>query len=74
MDYLLPDGTGADATREVKRTWPSAKVVMLTAVADDDTMLDAVKAGVDGYLTKYRAGTDVVDAVRAAHAGDILLP
>jgi DNA-binding NarL/FixJ family response regulator len=74
MDYLLPDGTGADATREVKRTWPAAKVLMLTGVADDETMLEAVEAGVDGYLTKDRAGTDVVDAVRAAHAGEMLLP
>jgi len=74
MDYLLPDGTGAEATREVKRMWPSAKVVMLTAVADDKTLLDAVEAGADGYLTKDRAGNDVVDAVRAAHAGEILLP
>ena len=74
MDYLLPDGTGADATRLVKQRWPKARVVMLTAVADDETMLDAVEAGVDGYLTKDRAGTDVVDAVRAAHAGEILLP
>ena len=74
MDYLLPDGTGAEATRIVKRRWPSARVVMLTAVADDETMLDAVDAGIDGYLTKDRAGTDVVDAVRAAHAGEILLP
>jgi DNA-binding NarL/FixJ family response regulator len=74
MDYLLPDGTGADATRAVKRRWPNARVVMLTAVADDETMLDAVGAGVDGYLTKDRAGTDVVDAVRAAYAGEMLLP
>ena len=74
MDYLLPDGTGADATRLVKRRWPKARVVMLTAVADDETMLDAVEAGVDGYLTKDRAGSDVVDAVRAAHAGELLLP
>ena len=74
MDYLLPDGTGADATRAVKRRWPSARVVMLTSVADDETMLDAVEAGIDGYLTKDRAGRDVVDAVRAAHAGEMLLP
>jgi two-component system response regulator DevR len=74
MDYLLPDGTGADATRALKRRWPSSRVVMLTAVADDETMLDAVAAGVDGYLTKDRAGTDVVEAVRAAHAGEMLLP
>jgi NarL family two-component system response regulator LiaR len=74
MDYLLPDGTGAEATREIKRRWPNAKVVILTAIADDETMLDAVEAGADGYLTKDRAGFEVVKAVRAAHAGEMLLP
>jgi DNA-binding NarL/FixJ family response regulator len=74
MDYLLPDGTGAEATREIKRRWPSAKVIVLTAVTDDETMLDAVEAGADGYLTKEKAGSDVVEAVRAAHAGEMLLP
>ena len=74
MDYLLPDGTGAEATRVIKRRWPTSKVVMLTAVNDDETMLDAVDAGADGYLTKEKAGPDVVHAVRAAHAGEILLP
>ena len=74
MDYVLPDGTGAEATREIKRRWPSAKVVVLTGLLDDETMLDAVAAGADGYLTKDRAATEVVQAVRAAHAGEMLLP
>jgi len=74
MDYLLPDGTGAEATREIKRRWPSAKVIVLTAVLDDETMLDAVDAGADGYLTKEKAGAEVVDAVRLTHAGEMLLP
>ena len=74
MDYVLPDGTGAEATRHIKRRWPAAKVVLLTGISGDKTMLEAVDAGADGYLTKDLAGTDVVAAVRAAHAGDILLP
>ena len=74
MDYLLPDGTGAEATRHIKRRWPNSKVVVLTAVTDDETMLDAVAAGADGYLTKERAWAEVVHAVRAAHAGEMLLP
>src|SRR5687767_4212424 len=74
MDYVLPDGTGAEATREIKRRWPKAKVVLVTGLSDDETMLDAVAAGADGFLTKDRAGTDVVQAVRAAHAGEMLLP
>jgi DNA-binding NarL/FixJ family response regulator len=74
MDYRLPDGTGAEATRAIKARWPGARVIMLTAVNDDETVLDSIQAGADGYLTKDRASQDVVDAVRAAHAGEILLP
>ncbi len=74
MDYRLPDGTGSEATRIVKARWPSAKVVMLTAIADDETVLESIQAGADGYLTKDRAVAEVVEAVRAAHAGEILLP
>ena len=74
MDYRLPDGTGADATRIVKARWPSARVVMLTAVQDDETVLESIQAGADGYLTKDRAVDDVVAAVRDAHNGETLLP
>ena len=74
MDYRLPDGTGAEATRAIKARWPAARVVMLTAVNDDETILDSIQAGADGYLTKDRAAEDVVSAVRAAHAGETLLP
>ena len=74
MDYRLPDGTGADATRSIKERWPTARVVMLTAVQDDETVLESIQAGADGYLTKDRAADDVVQAVRAAYAGETLLP
>jgi DNA-binding NarL/FixJ family response regulator len=74
MDYRLPDGTGADATRAIKARWPVARVVMLTALKDDETVLESIQAGADGYLTKDRAADDVVQAVRAANAGETLLP
>jgi DNA-binding NarL/FixJ family response regulator len=74
MDYRLPDGTGAEATRAIKARWPSARVVMLTALNDDETVLESIQAGADGYITKDRAVLEVVEAVRAAHAGETLLP
>jgi DNA-binding NarL/FixJ family response regulator len=74
MDYRLPDGTGCDATRAIKARWPRARVVMLTAVQDDETLLESIQAGADGYLTKDRAVEEVVEAVRAAWAGETLLP
>jgi DNA-binding NarL/FixJ family response regulator len=74
MDYRLPDGTGIDATRILKARWPGARIVMLTAIDDDDVILEAVQAGADGYLTKDTALDEVVATVRAAHAGATLLP
>jgi DNA-binding NarL/FixJ family response regulator len=74
MDYRLPDGTGAEATRAIKARWPAARIVMVTALTDDETLLESIQAGADGYLTKDRAAEDVVAAVRAAHAGETLLP
>lgn len=74
MDYKLPDGTGAEATRAIKARWPSARIVMLTGITDDETVLESIQAGADGYLTKDRAVDEVVAAVRAAHAGETLLP
>lgn len=74
MDYRLPDGTGAEATRAIKARWPSARVVMLTAVHDDETVLERIQAGADGYRTKDRAVEDVVKAVRDARSGETLLP
>jgi DNA-binding NarL/FixJ family response regulator len=74
MDYRLPDGTGAQATLEIKARWPTARVVMLSAVHDDETVMDSIRAGADGYLTKDRAVDELVAAVRAARAGETLLP
>ncbi len=74
MDYRLQDGTGVEATRLIKARWPSCRVLMLTGIDDDETILESIQAGADGYLTKDRLVADVVDAVRAAHDGAILLP
>jgi DNA-binding NarL/FixJ family response regulator len=74
MDDRLPDGTGIEATRVVKARWPTARVVMLTAIDDEQVILESIQAGADGYLTKDRAPEDVVATVRAARDGATLLP
>lgn len=74
MDYMLQDGTGAQATRLAKARWPRTRVVMVTSMSADETILESVQAGADGYLTKDRAMDDVIAAVQAAHAGEMLLP
>ena len=74
MDYALPDGTGAELTRAVKARWPRTPVIMLTAYDDDETVLESIQAGADGFLSKTASTDEVVAAVRAANAGETLLP
>lgn len=74
MDHRLPDGSGVDATRRILASKLETSVIMLTGGSDDDDMLDAVQAGVSGYLVKTGRVAEIVDAVRRAAAGELLLP
>ena len=74
MDYRLPDGTGAEATRMIKARWPATRVLMLSALQDDEAVLESIRAGADGYLSKDRAADEIVAAIRATRNGETLLP
>jgi CheY-like chemotaxis protein len=50
MDLVLPGMSGADATREISRRYPSAKVIILTSFVDDAHVFPAIRAGAAGYL------------------------
>jgi DNA-binding NarL/FixJ family response regulator len=73
MDYELLDGTGVEATAAVVAGCPRASVVMLTSFSDDAVLLAAIEAGCSGFVTKHRAGHEVVAAVRSAAAGEVLI-
>lgn len=74
LDVLLPDGDGIDAAQSIKATQPATKIVVLTSATEDDVLLRAIDVGASGFITKFRAIDDVIAAVRAAHAGEILIP
>ena len=74
MDYHLPDGTGADAAREILGHRTEAAVVVLTADASDEALLAAVEAGACGFLAKSQAAAQVVEAVHRAAEGEMLIP
>ncbi|MFI8971660.1 LuxR C-terminal-related transcriptional regulator [Nocardia asteroides] len=69
MDMQLTDGNGAVATAEVLRVSPHSRVLVLSASAERDDVLDAIKAGASGYLVKSASAAELVDAVRATAAG-----
>jgi len=68
VDYQLPDGTGADACRQIRARWPGSRIVMLSGTSDQGSVLGALRAGADGYVTKGERLSVVVDAIRNAYA------
>lgn len=52
MDFTLPDGTGADATRQIIQEFPNCKIVFMTMSERDEDLLAAIRSGAVGYLLK----------------------
>ncbi|KQU36621.1 MULTISPECIES: response regulator [unclassified Rhodococcus (in: high G+C Gram-positive bacteria)] len=70
MDMDLGDGTGAEGTASVLAVSPDSRVLVLSASAERDDVLGAVKAGATGYLVKSASIDDLVSAVQATSRGD----
>jgi DNA-binding NarL/FixJ family response regulator len=73
MDFRLPDGDGADATRRIREEQPDVAVVFLSIDVSDDAMMLAVGAGACGYISKTASADEVVRAVFRAGEGEFLL-
>lgn len=73
VDLRLPDGTGVQASRQIRSRRPETDVVLLTIVPEEDALLAAVLSGASGYLLKQLRGHDIVEAVRSVAAGRPLL-
>ena len=70
MDMDLGDGTGAEGTASVLAVSPDSRILVLSASAERDDVLGAVKAGATGYLVKSASIDDLVSAVQATSRGD----
>ena len=70
MDVDLPGQDGASATRRIKALSPETTVVMLTAYDDTEKLMEAVKAGAQGYLLKNIRTTELLDQLRGLAAGE----
>ncbi len=73
LDIRLPDGSGLDACREIKRALPETRVLILTSVASDELIHQAVLAGAQGYLMKEIDPAGLVRAIGDAFAGKSVL-
>jgi len=73
MDVRLADGSGIEATREIRADHPDTRVLMLTSFADDEALFASIMAGASGYVLKQVKSGDLLRAIRAVAAGDSLL-
>jgi two-component system response regulator NreC len=73
MDIGLPDKTGIEATREIKKKFPDVKIVALTIHEDEEYFFQMLDAGASGYVPKRAAPEELLTAIRVAAAGEVYL-
>jgi DNA-binding NarL/FixJ family response regulator len=73
LDIAMPLLNGVDAAREIGRVSPKTRIILLTMHSESHFVLEALRAGVTGYLLKTRAADDLARAIREVHGGSLYL-
>lgn len=73
MDISMPDLNGFEATRQIRRQIPNAKIIVLSMHHKRQFIMDMLKAGASGYILKTRVNDDLVRAIKAAAANEVYL-
>ncbi len=74
MDINMPVCDGFEATRLIRAEFPKVIIVILTVHDEDDKLIEAIKAGANGYMLKDTNSTDFLSGLREALAGGATLP
>lgn len=74
MDLRLPNISGVEAVTEIRKQFPNARIIVLTTFDGDEDIYRALQAGARGYLLKGMFGEELMDAIRAVHAGKSRIP
>lgn len=74
MDLKMPGMKGIDAIYEIRSGSPAARIIVLTTYPGDVQAVQALKAGAAGFLLKSMLRKDLLDAIRAVHAGRKVVP
>jgi DNA-binding NarL/FixJ family response regulator len=70
MDVVMPGLNGLEATRQIRRTNPSTRVVMLSGFVDEDQLLESLRSGASGYIVKRSDVSELVLAIQTVHRGN----
>ena len=74
MDLQMPALNGIDSIIGIRSEFPNARIVVLTTYAGDVQVLRALKAGARGYILKGHVRRELLDTIRAVHAGQKRIP
>jgi DNA-binding NarL/FixJ family response regulator len=74
MDLRMPEMSGLKAISSIRADFPDARIIVLTTYNGDALALAALRAGACGYLLKSMLRKDLVDTIRAVHAGNRRIP
>jgi len=74
MDLQMPHLNGTEAISLIKKEFPNAKIIVLSTYSGDVQVLGAIKAGARGYILKGHVGRELLQAIRAVHAGQKRIP
>jgi DNA-binding NarL/FixJ family response regulator len=69
MDFQMPAVNGIEAIIGIRSEFPTARIIVLTTYAGDVQVLRALKAGARGYILKAHVRKELLDTIRAVHAG-----
>ena len=73
MDFGLPDGNGADASRAILKEYPACKIIFLTMSEEDENLFAAIRSGAKGYLLKNMRPAKLVSTLRSVQKGESAL-
>ncbi|MGH9869389.1 MAG: response regulator [Candidatus Polarisedimenticolia bacterium] len=73
IDLAMPMLNGLDTCREISKVSPATRTILLTMYSEEQYILEALRAGVTGYLLKAKASTDLEQAIREVSRGAVYL-
>lgn len=74
MDLRMPDMNGIEAITAIRAEFPTARIIVLTTYAGDALAVEALRAGASGYLLKNLLRKELLETIRAVHAGRRRIP
>jgi two-component system, NarL family, response regulator LiaR len=74
MDIDLPGIDGIETTRQIRAEAPDAQVIVITAFQEAGTIVSAIQAGASGYVPKTKAADELLDVIKMAATGEMVLP